>query len=484
MNDTAQPPDDHDLLAAFAAGDQEAFARLVSRHQGLVAAACRRQASATETDDCVQAVFLILARKPQAAAGVPSLAAWLLRVAAYVCRHSRRAAQRRTRAERTTPATEGHQPETAVLEHLDHCLDRLNERQRNAVVLHYYQGLDASEIAGRLGISRNQVYLLLHRGLAALRTALARRGVAVGAAALAAVFAGQAQAAISSARGVTIVLGRMASKRSQSLAAAAQHDLAIAHAMPWAAAAGIALVLGVIAVFATSHATAARKPLTPAAPPVATTPTPTPPAGPAPTAAIPAPTNLATAPAPSLPSAAERAAVPALAAPLRVLVRGGDRVRTLAMIAQASGLTIRVLGDGRPLDLGDEPAPGKAPAGKPIGAWFDAIATATGQPWRIVGGGIEVGVGAERAKLAPTADPGPLVSLAVKDMASNHALDFLKNLQQVRLSTISGRIGPVSIDATEAPTPMVMAQVALQIGGYAVNAPEGWTLTPLAGIAQ
>lgn len=90
---------DHTLLAAWCAGDQEAFAALVVRHHGFVRAACARQAASGDIDDCVQAVFLVLSRRPAAAAKVPSLAAWLQRVARFVCRHAKRSAERRRRAE-------------------------------------------------------------------------------------------------------------------------------------------------------------------------------------------------------------------------------------------------------------------------------------------------------------------------------------------------------------------------------------------------
>ena len=70
-----QPSNDVDVLRAFADGDREAYAILVARHEALVRAACLRQAPSTEVEDCVQAVFLVLWRRPAAAAKAPVLAA-------------------------------------------------------------------------------------------------------------------------------------------------------------------------------------------------------------------------------------------------------------------------------------------------------------------------------------------------------------------------------------------------------------------------
>jgi RNA polymerase sigma factor (sigma-70 family) len=196
--------DDPELLRRLQEGDQEALAILVARHQGLVAAACRRGAPPGEADDCAQAVFLVLARRPQAAARAP-LAPWLLRTAALVCRCARRGAERRRRAERQAPPPEPAPARNEALDHLDDCLQRLPERQRLAVSLHYLTGVPADDIAARLGTSRANAYQLLSRGLAGLRALLARRGVAIPAAGLAALLAGEAQAAAAPVAGTTLV---------------------------------------------------------------------------------------------------------------------------------------------------------------------------------------------------------------------------------------------------------------------------------------
>ena len=193
MEDLADPT----LLASWCAGDQEAFAALVVRYHGLVRAACARQAAPGDIDDCVQAVFLVLSRRPAAAARVQSLAAWLQRVASFVCRHAKRSAERRRRAEHMAgqAPVANEIPASEALDHLDDCLLKLPANQRTAVVMHYLAGQSPEEVAAVLGTSRNNAYQLIGRGLTRLRQLLNRRGVGIGAASFASLLASEACAA-------------------------------------------------------------------------------------------------------------------------------------------------------------------------------------------------------------------------------------------------------------------------------------------------
>jgi RNA polymerase sigma factor (sigma-70 family) len=186
------------LMTAFSRGDREAYASLVVRFEGLVRTACRRQAPPAEIEDCVQAVFMVLERRPAAAARAPVLEAWLLRVCGLVCRQAQRAARRRRQAESAAAevvakATEITEPEALL--HLDDCLDELPERQRLAVVMCYLSGYDANEVAERLNTTHANARQLVSRGLARLRELFARRGISASATGLLAVLAQQAQAA-------------------------------------------------------------------------------------------------------------------------------------------------------------------------------------------------------------------------------------------------------------------------------------------------
>src|SRR5581483_1318902 len=78
----AAPPDDRQLLARVAAGDQAAFAALVRRHGGRVLAACRQVlADPADVDDAFQATFLVLVAKARSVRWRASVGGWLAAVA-------------------------------------------------------------------------------------------------------------------------------------------------------------------------------------------------------------------------------------------------------------------------------------------------------------------------------------------------------------------------------------------------------------------
>lgn len=269
-----QDRSDTALLATWRNGDPEAFAVLVARYHGLVRTACARQAASGDIDDCVQAVFLVLARRDSAASRSPSLAAWLHRVAGFVCRHARRAAERRRRAERAAAravaASAAGRPYEA-LGHLDECLQRLPERQRMAVVMHFLAGQGFEEVAASLGTSRNNASQLISRGLAAMRTLLARRGVAMGSAALASLLAGEAQAAAAPATATiitTLTAGTPPSPAATAYASGAMTSMTIATTTPFAIAAGLLLVAAMSTLALTAEP--ALAPVVPSAPAVVT----------------------------------------------------------------------------------------------------------------------------------------------------------------------------------------------------------------------
>ena len=295
---------DQTLLQVFLEGDPGAFETLMARHQGLVLTACRRQLPGADADDAAQAVFLILARKPAAAARCPSLEAWLLRTARHVAATAQRSRQRRRRAEqdaaRMTPpvtADEAHEPEALPL--LDRCLDELPERERTVIAMHYLAGRSTDEVANVLGCPTGTVYSHLSRGLARLRGKLARRGAALTAGGVLALLSTQGEAATTAQ-----LVAAPASATAHTLATTTRtmpHFL-----LPTSAA----LLAGGFAL--TLHAATLTAPLPGPQPTPAAEQTPTPAFTPAP----------AVTPAPA-------AAIPtALSPDTRVVVRWNDLVRS------------------------------------------------------------------------------------------------------------------------------------------------------------
>ena len=243
---------DADLLTSYSAGDKEAYAVLLARYHGLVRTACIRQAPPGEVEDCIQAVFLVLMCRPAAAARAPALAAWLMRVTWYVCRAAQRSAKCRRTAEQQAAALKIPPDSTPpeALDHLDDCLARLPERQRAAISLQYLAGKNPDEVARELGVTRDNAYQLVSRGLVALRALLARRGIAVTGTALLTVLATKCEAAAASpAASITLSFTTQPTAGATSLAHGACTAMTITAITPIALAAA-AMLLSVVGVSA------------------------------------------------------------------------------------------------------------------------------------------------------------------------------------------------------------------------------------------
>lgn len=208
MPDLSLPATDADLLCAWRdRRDDTALAELCRRHGGLVRASCLRM-RATDAEEAVQAVFVILSQKPGAIGDADRLAGWLLGTARRVVAHQRRARARRLRHEREAAMVQmaiaqadgtGEGGAGGVWEDarelLDEALSRLSPGRREALVRFYLQGQPQSEVAADLGCSVDAVKTRVHEGLVALRAFFSRRGVGLSIAALASGLAAEARAA-------------------------------------------------------------------------------------------------------------------------------------------------------------------------------------------------------------------------------------------------------------------------------------------------
>ncbi len=89
--------------------------------------------------------------------------AWLIRVAVNACRDELRGRWFRHIDRRVTPEdlplSTSETDDGGVMD----AVKRLPEKQREVIVLFYWQDMNAEEIAGALGLSRSQVYRRLDR---------------------------------------------------------------------------------------------------------------------------------------------------------------------------------------------------------------------------------------------------------------------------------------------------------------------------------
>lgn len=189
MPQTQSNDSDAALAKSWAAGDERGYEALVRRYSAMVYSRCRRTLGDADADDATQAVFLVLARRREAACASPALAAWLSKVCDNVVRNAKRDEERRRRAERAMPPPSPASEETTVplhevQSHLDACFTALPKVQRDAVRLHHLAGHTLAEVAAFQKTGESTVIYRLKCGLARLRKSLLARGVTLSAAGL------------------------------------------------------------------------------------------------------------------------------------------------------------------------------------------------------------------------------------------------------------------------------------------------------------
>lgn len=201
--------DDATLLRRYASEKSgEAFAELVRRHLPLVySAAARRLGGDTHrAEDVAQLVFCALARHAPRLCTHPALTGWLYTATRNEVLNILRAEKRRRIRE-----TEAHMIQETLRETdapadwsqlgpvLDTAMDRLSDRDREAVLLRFFQGRPFAEVGSLIGLSEDAARKRVERALDKLRAYLRPHGIASTSGALAALLAHQTSAAVPAA---------------------------------------------------------------------------------------------------------------------------------------------------------------------------------------------------------------------------------------------------------------------------------------------
>jgi RNA polymerase sigma factor (sigma-70 family) len=187
---------DGELLERYLARqDEMAFAALMERHGPMVLGVCRRMlANEQDAEDAFQATFLVLVRKGRSVVPRGAVGNWLYGVARRTAAHARSAASARRVRERVLARPELQTQEAApeLGPVLDQELARLPDKYRAPVVLCDLEGKTRREAALELGWPEGTVAGRLSRARTLLAGRLARRGLALSPATLAAVLPQQA----------------------------------------------------------------------------------------------------------------------------------------------------------------------------------------------------------------------------------------------------------------------------------------------------
>lgn len=190
--------DDSTLLRRYAASrDEAAFAEVVRRHLPFVySAALRRLGRDTHrAQDVAQIVFCALARDAHHIARYPVLSGWLYTATRNAVINAVRGEKRR----RTREEEAGHMqqiesesnasPDWSELRPvLDSAMDRLKARDREAILLRFFEGRSLGEVGAIVGVSEDAARKRIDRALAKLRDCLRPQGI-VSTSALAALLA-------------------------------------------------------------------------------------------------------------------------------------------------------------------------------------------------------------------------------------------------------------------------------------------------------
>lgn len=194
--------EDAELLRRYAQeGSEAAFTELVERRLDLVYAVALRHTGGDShrAQDVAQAVFTDLARKAKSLIGRPVLAGWLYRSTQYAASGVMRADRSRQMRERTSHTMNEISSEDRSASEwdrlrpdLDRLMFELNERDRDALVLRFFDDLPFADIGLRLRLTENAARMRVERALDKMRCALARRGVNSTTAALAVALTNQA----------------------------------------------------------------------------------------------------------------------------------------------------------------------------------------------------------------------------------------------------------------------------------------------------
>ena len=175
---------DADLLSAYAnRQSEEAFGVLVERYVALVHSAARRQVQNPHlAEEVTQAAFTILAQKARGLNQRTVLSGWLCRTAHFVARNALKTEFRRQyRETEALMQSLVNEPEDDVWQQfaplLDEAVAQLNEADRNAVVLRFYEKKPLNEVGAILGIDSDAAQKRVSRALEKLRKSFAKRGV-------------------------------------------------------------------------------------------------------------------------------------------------------------------------------------------------------------------------------------------------------------------------------------------------------------------
>jgi len=185
--------DNQQLLAEYVrTGSEAAFRELVARHINLVYSAALRlvEGDRHRAEDVAQTVFIDLARMARTLAPEVIPGGWLHRHTCFVAAKTMRGERRRQSRERQAVEMNVLQDDSSaefssIAPILDEAINELNETDRTAIVLRFFEERDFRSVGESLGSNEDAARMRVNRALEKLQALLKHRGVTISTAVLA-----------------------------------------------------------------------------------------------------------------------------------------------------------------------------------------------------------------------------------------------------------------------------------------------------------
>jgi RNA polymerase sigma factor (sigma-70 family) len=175
--------DDITLLKQYAGGDESAFTTLFERYVHLVYSTALRQVrNPSHAEEVTQAVFILLARKAKSLSPKTVLSGWLYQAARLTTASLIKREIRRQRREQEVYMQTLTESDPTLWEQisplLDEAMGRLGEKDRDAIVLRFFENKTPQEAAAALKLNEVTARKRVSRALEKLRKIFFKRGIA------------------------------------------------------------------------------------------------------------------------------------------------------------------------------------------------------------------------------------------------------------------------------------------------------------------
>jgi len=255
---------DQELLREYVNnGSEEAFCELVNRYTDMVYSACIRQIRDPQlAEDAAQSVFIALSKKASGLVRRTVISGWLLRAAKYAAVNTVKAEERRRKYEKEAGTMKGERgvseaekTEWGIISPcLDDALMSLNRKNREAVLLRYFQHKSLAEIGDILKVSEDAAQKRVSYSLNKLKKVFSQKGITVPSAVLGGILMDNAVQAAPSGFAGTCVQAAIGNVEAGGISAPNTISKAVIKMMMWEKmkiwAAGIITVLAAAGGFA------------------------------------------------------------------------------------------------------------------------------------------------------------------------------------------------------------------------------------------